>query len=101
MNRDFNAAAPNVKRSTDMTEIKYGNGLEAYLSAIMDVYDNTIVSWVCSHSNNKLVIDTLNKAYAKNLGVSPMLQCDRGFQYTSHKYACLQRKYGFTKSMYV
>ncbi|WP_458462593.1 IS3 family transposase [Paenibacillus sp.] len=100
MNRDFNASAPNVKWSTDVTEIKYGNGRKAYLSAIIDVYDNSIVSWVFSHSNNnKLVMDTLNKAYAKNPGVSPMIQSDRGFQYTSHEYARLQGKYGFTKSM--
>lgn len=50
-------------------------------------------------NNNKLVMDTLKKAHAHNPGVSPMLQSDRGFQYTSHEYARLQLKYGFTKSM--
>lgn len=100
MNRNFDAPAPNVKWSTDVTELKYGNGRKAYLSAIIDLYDNSIVSWVLGHSNNnKLVMDTLEKAYVKHPGVSPMIQSDRGFQYTSHEYKRLQLKYGFTKSM--
>ena len=33
---------------------------KAYLSAITDLYDNSIVSYVLGHSNNnKLVFDTL------------------------------------------
>ncbi|SMF86424.1 Transposase InsO and inactivated derivatives [Paenibacillus uliginis N3/975] len=100
MNREFQADAPNMKWCTDVTELKYGNGRKAYLSAIVDVYDNSIVSWVLSHSNNnKLVMDTVKKAYGRNPGVTPLLHSDRGFQYTSHEYSRLQVKYGFTKSM--
>lgn len=100
MNRNFDAHFPNSKWSTDVTELKYGNGRKAYLSAIIDVYDNSIISWVLSHSNNnKLVMDTLNKAYKKNPGVTPLLQSDRGFQYTSHEYHRLHVTYGFRKSM--
>lgn len=100
MNREFYAGSPNLKWFTDVTELKYGNGRKAYLSAIIDVYDNSIVSWVLSHSNNnKLVMDTVKKAYLKNPGVTPLLHSDRGYQYTSHDYKQLQVKYGFTKSM--
>ena len=100
MNRNFDAPSPNSKWSTDVTELKYGNGRKAYLSAIIDIYDNSIVSWVLSHSNNnKLVMDTLKKAYQKNPGATPLLQSDRGFQYTSHEYNRLQVNYGFIKSM--
>ncbi|MDT2274341.1 DDE-type integrase/transposase/recombinase [Paenibacillus larvae] len=64
MNRGFHADSPNLKWCTDVSELKYGNGRKAYLSAIVDVYDNSIVSWVLSPSNNKkLVMDTVNKAY--------------------------------------
>uniref|UniRef100_UPI00403FADA4 hypothetical protein n=1 Tax=Paenibacillus sp. FSL R5-0470 TaxID=2921641 RepID=UPI00403FADA4 len=57
-----------------MTELKYGNGRKTYLSVIIDVYDNSIVSWVLSHSNNnRLVMDTLKRAYAKNPALSPLL----------------------------
>jgi len=100
MNRKFHAKAPNMKWCTDVTELKYGNGRKAYLSAIVDVYDNSIVSWVMSHSNNNmLVMDTVKKAYRKNPKVKPLLHSDRGFQYTSHEYNRLQVKKGFTKSM--
>lgn len=100
MNRKFNAEAPNKKWCTDVTELKYGSGRKAYLSAIIDVYDNSIVSWVMSHSNNNmLVMDTVKKAYRRNPKVSPLLHSDRGFQYTSHEYNRLQVKYKFTKSM--
>nr|WP_237087287.1 IS3 family transposase [Paenibacillus larvae] len=96
MNRGFHADSPNLKWCTDVTELKYGNGRKAYLSAIVDVYDNSIVSWVLSPSNNKkLVMDTVNKAYWR----TPLLHSDKGFQYTSHEYSLLQLKYGFTKSM--
>ncbi|WCF11067.1 IS3 family transposase [Paenibacillus thiaminolyticus] len=100
MNREFQADSPNSKWCTDVTELKYGNGRKAYLSAIVDVYDNSIVSWMLSHSNNnKLVMDTVKKAYRRNPGVTPLLHSDRGFQYTSYKYNRLQMKYGFIKSM--
>lgn len=100
MNRDFQATAPNMKWCTDVTELKYGNGRKSYLSAIIDVYDNAIVSWVLSSSNNnKLVMDTVKKAYKGMRGITPLLHSDRGFQYTSHEYNRLKVKYGFTKSM--
>ncbi len=100
MNREFQAAAPNRKWCTDVTELKYGNGRKSYLSAIIDVYDNSLVSWVLSPSNNnKLVMDTVKKAYRKNRGVTPLLHSDRGFQYTSHEYNRLKMIYGFTTSM--
>lgn len=44
MNRNFDANSPNSKWCTDLTELKYGYGRKAYLSAIIDVYDNSIVS---------------------------------------------------------
>jgi transposase InsO family protein len=87
MNREFQADAPNTKWCTDVTELRYGNGRKAYLSAILDVYDNSIVSWVLSPSNNnRLVLDTVKKAYSRNSRVTPLLHSDRGFQYTSHDY---------------
>ena len=44
MHRNFDINSPNSKWCTDVTELKYGNGRKAYLSAIIDVYDNSIVS---------------------------------------------------------
>ncbi|WP_341300584.1 hypothetical protein MHB44_20090 [Lysinibacillus sp. FSL H8-0500] len=46
-----------------MTEFKYSNGQKAYLSAIIDLYDKSIVSDVLGHSNNNdLVFKTLRPA---------------------------------------
>lgn len=100
LNRKFVAKKPNQKWCTDVTELRYGNGRKAYLSAIIDLYDHSIVSWELGHSNNNLlVINTIKKAMDKNSGVRPLLHSDRGFQYTSYDYKKLETTYKFTKSM--
>ncbi len=100
LNRNFKATKPNQKWSTDVTELRYGNGRRAYLSAIIDMYDNSIVSYVVGHSNNNnLVMETIHRAMKKNPKARPIIQSDRGYQYTSHEYKRLSEKYHFTKSM--
>jgi transposase InsO family protein len=87
LNRKFQAEAPNEKWVTDVTEFKYGNGQKAYLSAILDLHDKTIVSYVLGDSNNNpLVFETLKLALQVAQGSKPMLHSDRGFQYTSLKF---------------
>ncbi|CAG7659212.1 IS3 family transposase ISEnfa5 [Paenibacillus allorhizosphaerae] len=87
LNREFYAKAPNEKWVTDVTEFKYGNGQKAYLSAILDLHDNTIVSYVLGHSNNnRLVFQTVKSALQAAPNSTPMLHSDRGFQYTSVKF---------------
>ncbi|MGG3471580.1 IS3 family transposase [Neobacillus pocheonensis] len=84
LNRKFHADAPNEKWLTDVTEFKYGNGQKAYLSAILDLHDKSIVSYVLGRSNNNpLVFQTLNLALQAAPESSPMLHSDRGYQYTS------------------
>ena len=46
LNREFNADKPNQKWLTDVTEFKLTNGQKAYLSAIFDLGDKSIVSYV-------------------------------------------------------
>ena len=100
LNRNFKATKLNQKWSTDVTELRYGNGRKAYLSAIIDMYDNSIVSYVVGHSNNNnLVMETIHRAMKKNPKARPIIQSDRGYQYTSHEYKRLSEKYHFTKSM--
>lgn len=48
--REFTAEKPNQKWCTDVTEFKYGHGKKAYLSAIIDLYDKSIVNYVLGHS---------------------------------------------------
>lgn len=87
LNRDFKAQSPNQKWLTDVTEFKYGSNQKAYLSAILDLYDMSIISYVLGHSNNnQLVFKTLDKALEFSPGARPLFHSDRGFQYTSKQF---------------
>lgn len=84
MNREFNSNNQNCKWLTDVTEFELTNGKKAYLSAILDLYDNSIVSYVLGISNNnQLVFDTLDKAIASNPEAQTLFHSDIGFQYTN------------------
>ncbi|AFS69748.1 Transposase IS3/IS911 family protein [Exiguobacterium antarcticum B7] len=84
LNRDFNAAGPNQKWVTDVTELKYGASQKAYLSAILDLYD-------------QLVFDTFELALQGASGSRPLLHSDRGFQYTSHAFRHMTRVAGILR----
>jgi putative transposase len=56
LNRKFTADKLNQKWLTDVTEFKYGNSSKAHLSAILDLYDNSIVEYVLGHSNNNRLV---------------------------------------------
>ena len=101
LNRNFDAAtASNQIWCTDVTEFKYGNGQKLYLSAIVDLWDKSIVSYALSLKNdNEIVMETLISAFEANIGAQPLIHSDRGFQYTSHAYKSLRDKYKFTASM--
>lgn len=84
LNRDFSADGIHKKWLTDVTEFKYSNGKKAYLSAILDLGDRSIVSYVIGNSNNNaLVFETLDLAIKNCPEAKPIFHSDRGFQYTS------------------
>jgi putative transposase len=84
LNRDFESDAFGTKWLTDVTEMKYGLQRKAYLSAILDLSDKSIVSFVIGHSNNnELVFKTFDIAHQTYPGAKPIFHSDRGFQYTS------------------
>ncbi len=100
LNRKFYADTPNEKWLTDVTEFKYGNGQKAYLSAILDLYDKSIISYVVGRSNNNpLVFDTLKRAVQAAPGSTPLLHSDRGFQYTSLGFKALLDSHNMIQSM--
>ncbi|WP_410506248.1 IS3 family transposase [Haloimpatiens sp. FM7315] len=85
--REFTTEKINEKWLTDVTEFKLTNGTKAYLSAILDLGDNSIISYVLGTSNNnKLVFDTLDKAIITNPTATPLFHSGRGFQYTSKSF---------------
>ncbi|WP_156036006.1 IS3 family transposase [Butyrivibrio sp. AE3004] len=103
LNREFSADAPNQKWLTDVTEFKYYVDQEIhkiYLSAILDLYDRRIVSYVISDSNNNpLVFDTFDAAIVANPGATPLCHSDRGFQYTNRLFHAKLEAAGMTQSM--
>jgi putative transposase len=100
LNRKFTAKESNEKWLTDVTEFKYGNGQKAYLSAILDLHDKSIVAYVLGHSNNNnLVFRTLDLALQAAPGSTPMIHSDRGYQYTSWGFKRRLDAHGLTQSM--
>jgi putative transposase len=103
LNRNFYAGLPNEKWLTDVTEFKYVQGSEThklYLSAILDLCDRRIVSFVISdHNDNRLVFDTFDAAVAVNPEAHPLFHSDRGFQYTNRVFHGKLAEVGMTQSM--
>lgn len=101
LKRDFNASKPNEKWATDVTEFKIiGSKQKHYLSAIIDLYDRSIVAYIISKRNdNNLVFRTFEKAMEKNPGATPLFHSDRGFQYTSKAFKHMLEKSCITQSM--
>lgn len=101
LHRDFNASRPNEKWVTDVTEFKIiGSRKKLYLSAIIDLYDRSIVAYVIGGSNNNsLVFKTYEKAIESNPGATPIFHSDRGFQYTSQLFKRKLENQGIKQSM--
>ncbi|MBU3114855.1 IS3 family transposase [Clostridium lacusfryxellense] len=101
LHREFEATKPNEKWGTDVTEFKVPmSNRKIYLSAILDFYDKSVVSYVLSNRNdNKLVFDTYDLALKKNVDATPLFHSDRGYQYTSRVFQNKLKKQGMTQSM--
>ena len=103
LNRQFYADKPNEKLLTDVTEFKWYEGIEVhkvYLSAILDLYDRRIVSYVIRDRNdNPLVFQTFENAMKDNPDAHPLFHSDRGFQYTNRTFHHKIEKAGMTQSM--
>ncbi len=89
LNREFKASRPNEKWLTDVTEYKIiGSTKKLYLSAIFDLYDNSIVAYRMGISNNNdLVFKTFDDAIKAHPECENILfHSDRGFQYTNRTF---------------
>ena len=100
LNRSFKADRPNQKWVTDISYIHTAQGV-LYLSIIRDLYDNSIVSYKTSTTQNvALVLNTIKAAKKKEkVTAEVQLHSDQGFQYTSNGYFKLTQSYGITPSM--
>ena len=104
LKRDFNASAPNEKWVTDVTEFKWYEGSvchKIYLSAILDLYDRSVVSYVISRRNdNRLVFQTFDKAIESNPDAKPIFHSDRGYQYTGPVFHSKLKSQEMKQSMF-
>lgn len=103
LNRQFHANKPNEKWLTDVTEFKWYEGPtvhKLYLSAILDLYDRRIVTYIVRDRNdNPLVFDTLDAAIKANPNAHPLFHSDRGFQYTNRTFYNKLKKAKMKQSM--
>jgi transposase InsO family protein len=100
LNRAFDSSKFGEKWLTDVTEMKFGSDGKAYLSAILDLGDKSIVSFVIGHSNNnELVFKTFDIAHRTHPNEKPIFHSDRGYQYTSKSFKKKLDSAGMTQSM--
>ena len=71
-----------------------------YLSAILDLYDRRIVSYVISdHNDNPIVFDTFKATVKAHPDAHQLFHSDRGFQYTNQTFHHMLEEAGMTQSM--
>ncbi len=101
LNREFEADRSNEKWLTDVTEFKViGISTKYYLSAIIDLYDLSIVSYqIRPRNDNHLVFETFHKTPEQYPEVTPLVHIDRGFQYASPPFKNILNKQGCVQCM--
>ena len=83
INRDFQAAAPNEKWLTDITEFQIPAG-KVYLSPVIDCFDGLVISWSIGTSPNAELVNTMLDAAIEKVTNSndrPVVHSDRGAHY--------------------
>ncbi|HHA2302458.1 TPA: IS3 family transposase [Enterobacter asburiae] len=100
LQRNFKASRPNEKWVTDVTEFAI-NGRKLYLSPIIDLFNNEVISYSLSERPTMPMIDDmLIKAFARlDEDSKPVLHSDQGWQYRHQWYQYQLREFGVLQSM--
>jgi transposase InsO family protein/transposase-like protein len=83
INRNFQAAAPNEKWLTDITEFQLPTG-KVYLSPMIDCFDGLVVSWTIGTRPDAELVNTMLDTAIETLANSdgrPVVHSDRGAHY--------------------
>lgn len=97
--RHFKADAPNQKWYTDVSTITFGES-NLYLSAIIDGFNNEVVSSVVSSSPNlELAFETINQAIRGRNIDKVILHSDQGSLYTSPRFQAFVKEKNIIQSM--
>ena len=100
INRDFTASAPDEKWTTDVTQFNLPFG-KCYLSPILDMFSNEIISYDLSlHPNYAQITNMLEKAFRTHPNVNGLIfHSDQGWQYQMKNYQATLQDKGITQSM--
>ena len=98
LNRDFTARAPMKKLVTDVTEFKVAGG-KAYLSPVMDLYNNEIVAWSVSKSANMAQTMEMLDGLEPLLQGPALLHSDQGWQHQQLSFQNRLERMGLVQSM--
>lgn len=100
LDRAFKADKPNEKWATDVTEFKV-QGKKLYLSPIIDLFNQEIISYELSESPNFIsVMKMMQKALKKQTKSDELLiHSDQGWQYQMKAYQRLLQDNNITQSM--
>ncbi len=100
LQRDFSASAPNIKWTTDVTEVKIKDK-KLYLSPILDMFNGEIISYTISRSPDlKMVTSMLEKAFKREINLNGLIfHSDQGWQYQHLRYQKMLKDRGITQSM--
>ena len=98
LDRDFSSDAPMRKLVTDVTEFSQPWG-KAYLSPVMDLFNNEIVAWSVSRRPNMAQVDEMMAMLEPRLEGPALLHSDQGWQYRQRSYQVKLAELGITQSM--
>ena len=100
LERKFKAEAPNQKWATDITEFNV-SGKKLYLSPIIDLFNQEIVSYELTERPVFNQVATMLKKAFKKIpnNTNLMLHSNQGWQYQMKRYQCLLKEKGIIQSM--
>ncbi|NPC58495.1 IS3 family transposase [Caenimonas soli] len=101
INRDFQAAAPNEKWLTDITQFQIPAG-KVYLSPIIDCFDGMVVSWAIGTSPDAELVNTMLDAAIETVAETtdrPVVHSDRGGHYRWPGWLSRMSDANLTRSM--
>lgn len=100
LNREFNTTTPYTKLTTDVTEFSVCNE-KIYLSPVLDMFNNEILSYSISTSPNftqtREMLQGLYSILPNNS--KPLLHSDQGWQYQMKEYQRSLKEHNITQSM--
>jgi transposase InsO family protein len=100
LERNFETSKPNQKWVTDVTEFNI-KGEKVYLSPILDLYNQEIISYEIADRPQISMVSTMLKNAFKRLkqNEQPMIHSDQGWQYRMGLYQQALKEQGITQSM--